>query len=800
LSAFALCVIIKSKAEISGIDMFDLIHRFGIDTSGFDRWALHFSGASSTAAWIAASVFAILFIILAWRSVRGAPKRIQALSLFTLRVLSAILILGCLFQPAIRLLKTTRVKTRLAILIDTSESMSVPVQEKGDTRIEQVDKFLKSHEDYFQGLAEKFSIDYFGFDQGIHALSGEIPPLKELALGKGTEILESLSELERFWRGGPLAGVVLFSDGQDTGRLKRLLKIEDKDQPEQGIQIKELLELGAPVNTITAGLEESLSDISVREVVHDEYAFVHNPFDVLVRIGVSGRITSMITVTLKSRDQVLSSKDIRLKPEDKEAEVKLEFIPRQVGEFFYTVEVPVYADEASARNNRKRFVLNVLRDKVRVLYIVGNPSWDERFLRRALKKNPSVDLVSFYILREYFDNPYAPERELALIPFPTHELFTNELDTFDLVIFQNFFGVEYMQHEYMKNLNRFVRERGGGLLVIGGIRSFLYHSFNLPLEDVLPVRFSQEIPNYRDGEFSMRLTPSGRRHPVTQLSPRPEENEQMWGALPELKGFNVTMGVHPEGVILGEHPFQRTADGKDNLPVIAVRDAGRGRTMIVATDATWQWNFLAVGQGRSGKPYQVFWDRALRWLLKDPQMKTVSLTKDKGRYELSEDVTLALEVLDKSYQPAEGAEVRLQPADQPEGSDLEIPQPQPAGRGKYIFHLKPKIQGGYRIRARAEMQGRLLGEDDAIFEVAEDNPEFEDLSARPDLMTLLAERTGGASININDSPESLTFQNPEVEKIIGTREFPLWDNALALALIAALLILEWFLRRRWGLS
>ena len=98
------------------------------------------------------------------------------------------------------------------------------------------------------------------------------------------------------------------------------------------------------------------------------------------------------------------------------------------------------------------------------------------------------------------------------------------------------------------------------------------------------------------------------------------------------------------------------------------------------------------------------------------------------------------------------------------------------------------------------MNGRSLGSDDAIFEVTEDNPEFDDLSLLPELMEVLADRTGGKSISIKDSPDDLEFLEPEMEKTVGTKEFPLWDNALALILAVSTLVLEWFLRRRWGLS
>ncbi len=59
-------------------------------------------------------------------------------------------------------------------------------------------------------------------------------------------------------------------------------------------------------------------------------------------------------------------------------------------------------------------------------------------MRRQLKLEPKYDLVSFYILRDPWDEQLVEERELSLIPFPVDKLFNEELANFKLVIMQNF--------------------------------------------------------------------------------------------------------------------------------------------------------------------------------------------------------------------------------------------------------------------------------------------------------------------------------------------------------------------------
>ena len=45
-------------------------------------------------------------------------------------------------------------------------------------------------------------------------------------------------------------------------------------------------------------------------------------------------------------------------------------------------------------NNKRAFLVRVTRDKLRVLLVAGQPSWDERFLRAFFKRDPAIDLIS----------------------------------------------------------------------------------------------------------------------------------------------------------------------------------------------------------------------------------------------------------------------------------------------------------------------------------------------------------------------------------------------------------------------
>jgi hypothetical protein len=88
--------------------------------------------------------------------------------------------------------------------------------------------------------------------------------------------------------------------------------------------------------------------------------------------------------------------------------VTFEVTPPRVGRYVYEVSVPIAPGEAVTSNNTRSFVVRVIRDKIRVLQVAGQPSWDVRALRQMLKSNPNVDLISFFILRTQDDVSWFP--------------------------------------------------------------------------------------------------------------------------------------------------------------------------------------------------------------------------------------------------------------------------------------------------------------------------------------------------------------------------------------------------------
>ena len=80
--------------------------------------------------------------------------------------------------------------------------------------------------------------------------------------------------------------------------------------------------------------------------------------------------------------------------------------------------------------------------------------------------------------------------QMSLIPFPTRELFEEQLPSFDVIVLQNFEFMPYGIGDYLDNIRSYV-EGGGGLAMLGGDMSFSsggYHG--TPVAAALPVELA----------------------------------------------------------------------------------------------------------------------------------------------------------------------------------------------------------------------------------------------------------------------------------------------------------------------
>ncbi|HET6148747.1 MAG TPA: glutamine amidotransferase [Polyangia bacterium] len=718
-----------------------------------------------------------------------------------LLVLRAAGIAACLIavlEPALELRQIVHVANHVAVLVDVSRSMEVRPPDGGASRTERAAALVRRAAPRFAAWEQAgHRVDLYSFGEVLATATPE--SLAGRPGGESTRIGEALAEVRARYAGRDLGAVVMVSDGIDTGRIG--------EGPLDVTTRNTIQALGAPIHTVGVG-ERSLRDVSVAAVLADEFAFVRTPVTVEAVIRQHGLPDRQIEVTLSRDGRPVMTRGVILRGDRSEERVSFDWLPDHPGNFVFQIATPVLAGEALASNNSQVFTVKVIRDRVRVLHLCGRPSWDQRFLRAMLRRDPNVDLVSFFILRTETDDQPWNRNELSLIPFPTFEIFEEQLKSFDLVIFQNFNFAPYGVEPFLPGVRDYVEE-GGAIAMVGGDLSFASGGYgSTVLRDVLPVELPVSPPGLsptggdRDvtvDAFRPRLTAEGRTHPVTSLVLDPRENEARWGKLPALDGINRVPRLRPGAAALLSHPTLH-ADGGQPAPVLVVGDAGKGRSLALLTDSAWHWGFLSAGEGDDGRAFQRFWENAIRWLVRDPALTLLRLELDRIEYRRSQPPSVRIRAMHPDYSPAREVDVVVEVSatdSDPQAKPLKHLPTTTNQDGEAHVDLGALAPGAYRVVGRATLDGRAVTED-KTFVVRAEGRELEDVAFRDKVLREIADASGGSyqAGEIGD----VAIAEPREVRVGRQRSIELWSSPIFLALGLLLLVTEWYLRRRAGHS
>jgi len=722
--------------------------------------------------WIAAlSAVAVLSLTAgAVSSLKIKPSR--KIVLLSLRFAALLLLAIAVLRPAreIDLLRTRR--PPLAVLVDSSKSMT-----HGSTPLSKATiDWLSDNAGRLKDLEDFYKIEFVELDENLSNI--EFDRLRQFQFdGKISPLGKAIEDFARLRP--DCVGAVLLSDGRDT---------EQPGKPPAA----------APFPIYPVVFEtEAVQDLWIESIEPPPVSFIRTPTEIKVKLGLSGIPKGQAVVTLLEGGRPLRSETITL--EEPGGEVILTFNPTRTGSKAYGVRVTPMPGETMVENNSAMFSLNVIRDKTRVLLVTGTPTWDVKFLRRRLRQDPGIDLISFFILRTPQDSSSARQDELSLIPFPTDELFNAELPSFDIVIFANFDYGPYVPRRYLDNLVRFVRDAGGGFAMLGGDRSFALGGYEgTRLEEILPFAIGGAAPGqrYLPKRFRPRLTEAGAVHPLFRWRSNPEENRLIWNSLPELEGMDWILRAKTGAVVLAENPERRNEYGP--LPVVAAGEYGQGRTLAVATDSLWHWALPLAGQGGDPSVYRDFWTRALRWLVHDPEMELVRLSLPAGRIRAGSEIKFRARVFNNSYEPATGA--KMSGSVVLDGGPKQALSWSETAPGEYESSpFKPAAEGFMRVEAQAELDATFLGRDSMEAPVEAESPENGRLGVDSAYLGALAEKTGGRVFREDkkDLFNTLLEKGKSEVEVVGRRVKEIWPASWLLGLTIALLGADWALRKIW---
>lgn len=664
----------------------------------------------------------------------------------------------------------------VVVLVDQSRRLSLPAG--SGTRRDRADEALKA----LPASLRHARVEVLGFgDGGLEPLpggKGEDAP--RVPLSTHSDLVAALELLSARAGERPRA-IVVVSDGRLT-------------RPAPSFDAESIVRAaGMPVHTVSLG-DEAPKDASIRAIRASGSAVAHQAFPLEVEVGCDPRLDcGEIAVTVRELLEGEEPATLATGVADASsgsATIELEVTLERAGPRIVEVAIRAPSGDEVPANDTRLMDFQVARDRVRILHVAGRPTYDVRALRMFLKSDASIDLVAFFILRTLQDRTDADDSELALIPFPVDELFTEHLPSFDAVVLQDIDAVQYKLQRHLPALAAYVRS-GGGLIMVGGPSAFIGGGYaDTPIEEVLPIVLEGGEEPFDRGQFVPRYTDAGRAAPI--LEPLRQLLDER---LPLMVGSNTLGPSRPGALVLWEHPQRTTAGAqKQPMPLLAVAEVGDGRSIALGVDATHLLTFSELGAEVAGRGHGALWEGLLGWLMRDPRYEPASMSLTGPCIE-GEPTTLRLTAL-----PTMTGDVRLELSELGSGNgpaDAKRPlralEPSRSEGRSYLFDLGSLPAGGYIARA-------TLGDAPPtrfVFACEKAGEAWAD--SRPDAARLkrIADATGGVATTWD---RTATIPEPQVTLVAALRQtrplFPPWGwTVMAAAMMGA----HWILRRASGL-
>ena len=777
------------------------------------------------------------------RLARPLPPR-HTFLLIALRIGAVAILLGCLLAPVIVEKRDITPPTHLAVLVDTSQSMQL--MDTGNvSRLHQVNELLFGDSDdsddadkstLLQALADKFEVHVYPFGTGLHPMvSVETQAERFKPADTLTDIGSAIKQADAAWKGQQRAGIVLITDGaHNAGELP----------------MEALAALQIPVYAIGVGAVEPPKDIQIQRIDTAPVAYTGHEHLIRVTIaqtGYTGQTTRLALREVNSQ-RLVSSATLTFAESAQAIEFRL--TPDTEGNFQYTLTLPTLDGELTAENNEKTFALKVVKAKLNVFYLEGRPRWEYTFLKRALERDADIAFASVLLstrrdaesVLNRFDGYYPqvsgeagawrgtgprPTEGEAVPrqgtgPRPTATVIrrfpeTREaLSKYDVLIFGDV-TAEHLTAAQQQRIVAFVETEGHAVIFLPSRNALGRNGLGTTeLARLLPVSIPVTGCEMSEAEFTVQLTQIGAFHPMLQLSSANlalNRNTALWRNLPALArrfhGFQLRGGA---SVLL---------ESGDGAPVMIFQRTGLGKSLLFAAEGLWHWDFGVSNfkDARYLTLYSQFWAQALRWMgTTHADENRLYLTTDTSTYATGDTVQVTAQVYSETYQPQADAAVQVE-VTPPGGEAFQLRmqtvhgdineregqaddegenggEEQTGEENRYTARFEVWEKGIYRIRATSGTGGT----DKTEIYVQPQLAELEAPQLNETLLKQLASRTGGAYFAIADAeqvPESITLiPNP----VFVDTERVLWAHPLILILVVGLLGMEWFLRKRNGLT
>lgn len=783
----------------------------------------------------AAGLLFLALLLLAWAYRKAPASGAIRGACLSLKLLGLLALAACLLEPLWSGQRARPGSNYFAVVADNSQGMQI--KDRGETRSrgEVLHGLLTSDKATWPGkLDENFQVRRYSFDSRLQSTKD----FSELAFdGRASSLGTTLRTIGDRFKGQPLAGVLVFTDGNATD-------IPDGKPDTAGLP---------PIYPVVIGNDEAIKDIAVQKVAVSQTAFEDAPVSIQADVAASGYSGGGIVAQVLDQDGKKIDEQTQKAPRDGgTATFRFQVKPEKSGISFYRLRVssrdeleqfakPEVSTEATLANNHRVMVVDRGKGPYRVLYVTGRPNWEFKFLNRAVEEDDQIQLVGLIriakrepkfefrgrvgessnpLFRGFDRKSEETERydQPVLVRLNTRDATellggfpkaAEDLYAYHAVIVDDL-EAEFFTRDQMALVQKFVSERGGGFLMLGGAESFREGKYErTPIGDMLPVYLDYVAETKISPGVQLTLTREGWLQPWVRLRPTENEERSRFEAMPPFQTLNRVRDVKPGASALA---LVHDESGHPHPALVAQR-FGNGRVGAMTIGDLWRWG---LRDETARRDLDKAWRQMIRWLVADVPNR-IDFQATARRDDPNQAVELQVRARDKSFQPLDNALVHLtvrqltNESARVEGGSGKLntatngirltADPSLTEAGLYQATYIPRETGGYLAEAVVtDAAGVEVGRAEAGWTADPAAEEFRSLKPNRALLESIARQTGGEVIAADNLDAFAAGLPNRKAPITESWSYPLWHQPAVFLFALTCFITEWGLRRWKGMA
>ena len=592
--------------------------------------------------------------------------------------------------------------------------------------------------------------------------------------------------------GGPVSTVIYFTDGSDAA-------IQEAESLSKSVR--------APLGIVHLSRDAQTPDVSIISIDCGGAASLDAPQTIMATLAgraVAGRST---LVKLSDEGIVVAQSSVNWGESAGTVTVPILLVPKIAGLHRYVARAEPSEGELNTEDNEAGFSLDVRPGGRRILFIESQPTWEGKFIRRALEEDASIAVDYF----AQVSRAAVLSRQQSDIAGGLHSILGDlkKLARYDTVIAGPLESSALSERE-AQNITEFVERRGGGLVILGG------NDFNGSILSASSrlARLSPAIV-----AFTARSESENASNPQSPDAPPPAEKTVAGKTIlaPTREGeslfFNPrnNLSIDPQGPLspiylrmkaLKPGAIAMAVDGAgpsaEKPVLIAAQRYGYGRTLLVAPADSWRIQLAEAGENKG--EFAALWQNIASWAASNAEPAT-NIRLRTSALERGDALRAYLTVRDDSFNPVTNLTVRAEVEFESEGGKVtHLPvtvERDPASPGVYELNAVAGDEGTGSLSVELEAKEIHTRSVRIEFSVQAKKSEWRESFDAGERLAQVAQTTGGelwAADRLDLLKSKLLGSQPENRTSRAARHL---RNSVALAFLLPLLMAwEYFLRRR----